>query len=156
MLVTVHDGKGQKDRTVPLPEKMLPELREQMEVVCGQHREDVAKGYAGVFLPTQLDRKYRKAARELAWQWLFPARSLTRIPDTEERRRYHAHDVHVQGAIKEAALRAGIVKRVSAHTLRHTFASHLLLAGYDLQTIQRGRISERCKPLNMPVILSGM
>jgi integron integrase len=137
MLVTVHDGKGQKDRTIPLPEKLLPEIRMQMEVVRRQHEQDMAAGYAGVFLPTQLEKKYRNASRELSWQWLFPARSLTRIPATNERRRYHTHDVHVQAAIKEAASQAGILKRVSPHTLRHTFSSHLLLAGYDLQTIQK-------------------
>lgn len=137
MLVTVHDGKGQKDRTVPLPVRALPEIREQMERVRRVHGEDLAAGYAGVFLPRQLERKYRNAAREFIWQWFFPAANLTFIPAQREQRRYHLHDSHVQGAVKQAAARAGIMKRVSPHTFRHTFASHLLLANYDLQTIQR-------------------
>jgi integron integrase len=137
MLLTVHDGKGQKDRTVPLPERVVPEIRKQMERVRRLHREDLAAGYAGVFLPRQLERKYKNAAREFIWQWFFPAANLTAVPEAGEKRRYHLHDSHVQHAIKEGAGRAGITKRVSPHTFRHTFASHLLLANYDLQTIQR-------------------
>jgi integron integrase len=137
MLLTVHDGKGQKDRTVPLPGRALPEIREQMDRVRRLHAEDLAAGYAGVFLPRQLEKKYKNAGREFIWQWFFPAPTLTWIARTRERRRYHLHDSHVQGAVKQAAARAGIPKRVSPHTFRHTYASHLLLANYDLQTIQR-------------------
>lgn len=136
-LLTVHDGKGQKDRTVPLPERALPDIRVQMEHVRRLHGQDLAAGYAGVFLPRQLERKYKNAAREWIWQWFFPAATLTRIAGTGELRRYHLHDSHMQHAVKQAAVRAGIPKRVSPHILRHTFASHLLLAGYDLQTIQK-------------------
>lgn len=137
MLLTVHDGKGQKDRSVPLPTRLLPEVREQMKKVRRTHQEDLATGYAGVFLPGQLEKKYKNAGREFIWQWFFPAANLTRVPDTGEKRRYHLHDSHAQKAVKQAALRAGIPKRVSPHTFRHTFASHLLLAGYDLATIQK-------------------
>ena len=137
MLVTVHDGKGQKDRTVPLPARALPEIREQMGLVRRLHAQDLAAGYAGVFLPRQLEKKYKNAAREFIWQWFFPAPTLTWIAQARERRRYHLHDSHVQGAVKQAAAAAGIPKRVSPHTFRHTYASHLLLANYDLQTIQR-------------------
>jgi site-specific recombinase XerD len=98
---------------------------------------DLAAGYAGVFLPRQLEKKYKNVGREFIWQWFFPARTLTWIAQTRERRRYHLHDSHVQGAVKQAAARAGIPKRVSPHTFRHTYASHLLIANYDLQTIQR-------------------
>lgn len=136
-LLTVHDGKGQKDRTVPLPRKHLGEVREQVERVARLHQADMARGASGVFLPTQLGRKYRNAARELAWQWLFPAANLTLVPETGEWLRYHVHDSQVQAAVKQAAAKAAILKRVTPHTLRHTFASHLLLAGYDLPTIQR-------------------
>jgi integron integrase len=137
MLLTVHDGKGQKDRTVPLPARALPEIRQQIENVRRLHTQDLREGYAGVFLPRQLERKYKNAAREFIWQWFFPAVNLTFVPQSRELRRYHLHESHVQGAVKEAATRAGILKRVSPHTFRHTFASHLLLADYDLQTIQR-------------------
>ena len=101
------------------------------------HKEDLAVGYSGVFLPRQLDRKYRNAAREFIWQWFFPAATLTSVSGSGEKRRYHLHDSHVQSAVKKAASEAGISKRVSPHTFRHTFASHLLLANYDIQTIQK-------------------
>jgi integrase len=137
MLLTVHDGKGQKDRTVPLPARALPEIREQMDFVRRLHAQDLAAGYAGTFLPRQLEKKYKNAAREFIWQWFFPAPTLTFIPKLREQRRYHLHESHVQGAVKQAAARAGIPKRVSPHIFRPTFASHLLLADYDLQTIQK-------------------
>jgi integron integrase len=136
-LLTIHDGKGQKDRTVPLPVRALPEIQKQMEIVRRLHSQDLAAGYAGTFLPRQLEKKYKNAAKEFIWQWFLPAHSLTFVPALREQRRYHLHESHVQGAIKQAATRAGIPKRVSPHTFRHTFASHLLLANYDLQTIQR-------------------
>jgi integron integrase len=136
-LLTVHDGKGQKDRTVPLPERALPEIHQQMEHVQRLHAQDLADGYAGVFLPRQLEKKYKNAAREYIWQWFFPASKLTFLRGTDETRRYHVHESHVQGAVRAAVAAAGIPKRISPHTFRHTFASHLLLADYDLQTIQR-------------------
>jgi integron integrase len=137
MLLTVHDGKGQKDRTVPLPARALPQVREQMDFVRRLHAQDLGAGYAGTFLPRQLEKKYKNAAREFIWQWFFPAPTLTFIPKLREQRRYHLHESHVQGAVKQAAARAAIPKRVSPHTFRHTYASHLLLADYDLQTIQK-------------------
>ena len=137
MLLTVHDGKGQKDRTVPLPARAVPENRLQMEVVRRLHVQDLGAGYAGTFLPRQLEKKYKNAAKEFIWQWFFPAPTLTFVPELREQRRYHLHESYVQGAVKEAARRAAVLKRVSPHTFRHTFASHLLLANYDLQTIQK-------------------
>jgi site-specific recombinase XerD len=132
----VHDGKGQKDRTVPLPQVLVPELTAHLERVRQVHEHDVAAGSAGTFLPGALAAKYKRAAKEWAWQWVFPAKTLTLVPATQEYRRYHLHETHVQKALKQAVLRSQIPKRASAHTLRHSFASHLLQANYDIRTIQ--------------------
>lgn len=137
MLLTVHDGKGQKDRTVPLPERVLPDIEAHLEGLRRRHEADLAAGYAGVFLPRQWEKKSPRAATELIWQWFFPAARLTTVPGSGEKRRYHLHDSQVQAAVKRAAAEAGVLKRVTPHTLRHSYASHLLLAGYDLQTIQK-------------------
>ena len=134
-MLTIH-GKGKKVRTVPLPEIIIPELKAHLESVIDLHEKDLSAGYAGTFLFDSLDKKYRNAARELVWQFFFPAKILTLIPDTQEYRRYHLHESHVRKAIRKAVKKNKIRKRASAHTFRHSFASHLLQANYDIRIIQ--------------------
>jgi integron integrase len=136
LVLTVHDGKGQKDRTIPLPEMLVPELKVHLATVAAIHEEDLAAGYSGTFLPGALEKKYPSAAKELPWQWFFPAKILTLVPEAGEYRRYHLHESNVQKVLRGAVRKAKITKRASAHTFRHSFASHLLQANFDIRTIQ--------------------
>jgi integron integrase len=143
--ITVRDGKGEKDRIVPLPETVIPDLRRQVKCVRLLHEEDIASGYGNVHLPHALAIKYPNAARELAWQYLFPASQLSRDPrpssgdsggEEGEISRHHLDPSSLQRAIKQAVSKAAIAKHVTAHTFRHSFATHLLQNGYDIRTVQ--------------------
>lgn len=135
-MLTVRHGKGRKDRTAPLPESLRPDLERQMEGVRRLHEEDIAAGYLGAFMPEALDRKAKNAAKELIWQWFFPARKLTFVPPEGGQRRYHLHETSLSTALRVAVRKSGVPKRVTCHTFRHSFASHLLRANYDIRTIQ--------------------
>ena len=134
-LLTIK-GKGGKSRTVPIPNRMVAELLAQLAFVKKMHADDLAATYAGVFLEDQLEKKYPNAAKELQWQWFFPQESLTFVSSTRERRRYHVHDSRFQEALHQAVKKAQLTKRVTTHTLRHSFATHLLQANYAIRTIQ--------------------
>jgi integron integrase len=134
--LTVRDGKGAKDRFTVLPESVMPPLREHLERTRLMHEEDLKRGAGAVYLPGALERKYPGAAREWIWQYVFPARDLSRDPRSEEVRRHHVDEANIQRAIKTAVMRVGISKRVTSHTFRHSFATHLLQRGSDIRTIQ--------------------
>jgi integron integrase len=134
--ILVHQSKGMKDRYVPLPTSLIDELRAQILVVEKTHDEDLAAGYGEVVLPGALARKYPNAGKELKWQFLFPSGRLAVDPYGGTIRRHHLHQSAIQKAVKRAAQACNINKRVGCHTLRHSFATHLLEANYDIRTVQ--------------------
>ena len=134
--IVVRDGKGGKDRVTMLPRTLAPALDAHLAAARAIHRLDRAAGWGRVELPDALARKYPNAPADWRWQWVFPQRRRWTNPRTGEHGRHHIHESIMQRAMKEAVARAGIVKHASCHTLRHSFATHLLEAGYDTRTIQ--------------------
>jgi integron integrase len=134
--VLVRDGKGGKDRVTMLPRTVVEPLKQHLVRVKTLHQRDLAEGYGEVELPYALSRKYPNAGREWAWQYVFPSRKRSVDPRTGVIRRHHIYETVLQRAVKQAARDAGISKPVSCHTLRHSFATHLLESGYDIRTVQ--------------------
>lgn len=134
--LVVRFGKGGKDRRTMIPHSLLDALEQQREVALALHEEDLRAGFGRVWLPDALARKYRAAPTEPGWQYLFPARDRTVDPRSGQIHRHHLSASWIQRSVKQAVRRAGILKQASCHTLRHSFATHLLEAGYDIRTVQ--------------------
>ena len=134
--IIVRDGKGAKDRVTMLPAALVEPLKEHLAKVRALHDRDLARGYGDVDLPDALARKYPKAPCEWAWKFVFPSGRLSVDPETGVIRRHHVYENYIIRGLKEAVRAARIAKHVSCHTLRHSFATHLIESGYDIRTVQ--------------------
>ncbi len=134
--ITVRNTKGGESRITMLPASLIEDFQQHLQSVRQLHQQDLAQGYGSVYLPFALERKYPHADREWIWQFVFPAERFSKDPRSGIVRRHHLHESGLQRAIKRVVRQAGVQKRVSCHTFRHSFATHLLENGYDIRTIQ--------------------
>jgi integron integrase len=134
--IIVRDTKGRESRVTPLPDVLIEPLTQHLKLVKRWHEMDLTLGYGAVVLPYALDRKYPNANRQWIWQFVFPAKTRCRDSHTGQIGRYHLHPSSVQKPLKQATLQATVQKRISCHTFRHSFATHLLQDGYDIRTVQ--------------------
>ena len=134
--IIVYDGKGGDDRVTLLPESIAANLREHLKQVKAIHQKDLAAGFGSVYMPYGLGKKIPTAHKQWSWQYVFPTSTLSTDPDTGETRRHHIHETALQREIRNATKTARIPKRVTPHTFRHSFATHLLQNGYDIRTVQ--------------------
>jgi len=135
--IVVHDGKGTKDRVTMLPDATVPLLQAHLQTTVERlYEEDTQNGFGFASLPYALERKYPNARKEWLWQYVFPSEQLSVDPRTGEARRHHQDPSGLQKAVRVAARSAGIQKRVTCHTFRHCYATHLLESGYDIRTVQ--------------------